>query len=107
MIEGRKRTYIVDCVRLMADGGIEVVEVKGDPRALQDQDYAEKLQAVRRICEQVGWRFRVVFKKALTEPAALHGNVTDVQSWRMTDHEFGFISDGAPRAAASDERLGD
>lgn len=31
MIEGRKRTYIVDCVRLMADGGIEVVEVKSDP----------------------------------------------------------------------------
>lgn len=86
VIEGRKRTYIVDCVRLMADGSIEVVEVKGDPRALQDQDYAEKLQAVRTICEQVGWGFRLVFKKALTEPAAFHRNVMDVQSWRMTEY---------------------
>ncbi len=86
VIEGRKRTYIVDCVRLMADGSIEVVEVKSDPRALQDQDYAEKLYAVRTICEQVGWRFRLVFKKALMEPAAFHRNVTDVQSWRMTEY---------------------
>lgn len=86
VIAGRKRTYIVDCVRLMVDGGIEVVEVKADARALQDQDYAEKLQAVRAICEQVGWRFRLVFKKALTEPAAFHRNVTDVQSWRMTEY---------------------
>lgn len=86
VIEGRKRTYIVDCVRLMADGGIEVIEVKADPRALQGQDYAEKLQAVRTICEQVGWRFRLVFKKALTEPVAFHRNVMDVQSWRMTEY---------------------
>ena len=60
VIEGHKRTYIVDCVRLMADGGIEVVEVKSTPRALQDPSYAEKLQAVQTICEQVGWRFRLV-----------------------------------------------
>jgi len=86
VIEGRKRTYIVDCVRLMADGGIEVVEVKSDPRALQDPDYAEKLQAVRTICEQVGWRFRLVFMKALLERAVFHRNVTDIQSRRMTDY---------------------
>ena len=85
-LEGRKRTYIVDCVRLMADGGIEVVEVKSDPQALRDHDYAEKLDAVRTICEQVGWRFRLVFKKALLEPAAFHRNVLDVQSWRMTEY---------------------
>lgn len=86
VIDGRKRTYIVDCVRLMADGSIEVVEVKSDPRALQVPDYAEKLEAVRTICEQVGWRFRVVFKKALMEPAVLHRNVADVQSWRLTEY---------------------
>ncbi|QYF87280.1 TnsA endonuclease N-terminal domain-containing protein [Brevundimonas sp. PAMC22021] len=84
--EGRRRTYIVDCVRLMADGSIEVVEVKSDPRALHDHDYAEKLHAIRTICEQVGWRFRLVFKMALLEPAAVHQNVLDVQSWRMTEY---------------------
>ena len=86
VIDGRKRTYIVDCVRLMADGGIEVVEVKSDPRALRDPDYAEKLQAVRAICEQVGWRFRLVFKRALIKPAVFHRNVTDVQSWGLTEY---------------------
>lgn len=85
-LEGRKRAYIVDCVRLMADGGIEVVEVKSDPRALHDHDYAEKLRAVRTICEQVGWRFRLVFKKAVLKPAVFHRNVLDVQSWRMTEY---------------------
>lgn len=86
VIDGRKRTYIVDCVRLMADGGIEVVEVKSDPRALQDTDYAKKLQAVRAICQQVGWCFRLVFMKALLKRTAFHRNVTNVQSRRMTDY---------------------
>lgn len=86
VIDGRKRTYIVDCVRLMADGGIEVVEVKSDPRALRDPDYAEKLQVVRAICEQVGWRFRIVFEKALIKPAMVYRNVTEVQSCRMAKY---------------------
>ncbi|MEG2313796.1 TnsA endonuclease N-terminal domain-containing protein, partial [Brevundimonas sp.] len=86
VIDGRKRTYIVDCVRLMADGGIEVVEVKSNSRALQDQDYAEKLQAVRAICQQVGWCFRLVFMKALMKRTSFHRNVTDIQSRRMTDY---------------------
>lgn len=86
VIAGRKRVYIVDCMRLMADGSTEVVEVKSDPRALRDPDYSEKLEVVRTICEQVGWRFRLVFKKGLTEPAAFHRNVMDVQSWRMTEY---------------------
>lgn len=86
VLEGRKRTYIIDCVRLMADGSIEVVEVKSDPRALHVADYADKLHAVREICAEVGWRFRLVFKKALMEPTAFHRNVMDIQSWRMTEY---------------------
>lgn len=69
LIDDRKRAYIVDCVRLLASGEVEVVEIKNDRRALRDPDYARKLEAVRIICERVGWRFRIVFKSSLFEPA--------------------------------------
>jgi hypothetical protein len=42
VIRGRKRAYIADCVRLMADGAIEVVEIKSDPRALKDSKPCER-----------------------------------------------------------------
>lgn len=83
VIDGQKRSYIVDCVRLMGDGTIEVVEVKHDARSLQDPDYIAKLQAVRLICERVGWRFRVVLQKALRTSCAFD-DIVDIQSWRFT-----------------------
>jgi len=85
VIDGRKRTYIVDCVRLLADGGLEIVEVKNDHRALKDPDYRLKLQAVRLICDRVGWRFRVVMKSALFEPAETYQAILDIQSWAFTE----------------------
>lgn len=96
VIGGRRRAYIVDCIRLLADGSIEIVEVKHDPRALQDPDYAEKLEAVRLICEQVGWRFRIVMKSALLEPEFAFRNVLEVQSWRFTafDRADEFLATG-------------
>lgn len=86
VLDGRKRTYIADCVRMLASGDIELVEIKSDPSSVYDPDYRQKLEAVRVICNRVGWRFRLIFKKALTEPAAFHRNVVDVQSWRMTEY---------------------
>ena len=83
-IDGRKRTYIVDCLRLRADQTIEIVEIKSDRRALRDPDYAMKLEAVRVTCERVGWAFRVVFASTLTEPKRFYKNVVEVQSWRFT-----------------------
>jgi len=84
VIDGQKRTYIVDCVRLMADDTIEVVEVKHDARSLRDPDYVAKLQAVRMICERVGWRFRIVLQKALRTSRAFD-DIVDIQSWRFSD----------------------
>lgn len=86
VLDGRKRTYIADCVRVLASGDIELVEIKSDPSSVHDPDYRQKLEAVRAICSQVGWRFRLIFKKALTEPAVFHRNIMDVQSWRMTEY---------------------
>lgn len=88
VLAGVKRIYIVDCVRLLADGTIEIVEVKRDRRALRDPDYAMKLEAVRIICEQVGWRFRVVFAAEFTACGHAYNNVVEVQSWRFTDFDL-------------------
>ncbi len=86
VLDGRKRTYIADCVRVLASGDFELVEIKSAPSSVHDPDYRQKLEAVREICSQVGWRFRLIFKKALTEPAAFYHNIVDVQSWRMTEY---------------------
>lgn len=102
VMEGRRRAYIVDCIRLLADGTIEIVEVKHDQRALQDPDYAEKLEAVRLICEQIGWRFRIVMKSALLEPEFAFRNVLEVQSWRFTafDRADEFLATGLLRQSS-------
>ena len=80
LLEGAWRIYIADCVRLLHDGQIEVVEVKNDRRALKDLDYASKLQVVREICGHLGWIFRVVTRDQLLRPAIRHANIKEVQS---------------------------
>lgn len=85
ILDGQKRTYIVDCVRLLAGGEVEVVEIKNDRRALKDPDYRLKLEAVRLICHRIGWRFRVVFKPALFEPEETYRSIVDIQSWAFTE----------------------
>lgn len=88
--DGQKRIYIVDCVRLLSDGSIEIVEVKHDAKGLRDPDYAAKLQAVKLICERIGWRFRVVLQKALRTSQAFD-DIVDIQSWRFTNFSKGDV----------------
>lgn len=87
IIAGVKRTYIVDCLRLLADNSIEIVEIKRDRRALRDPHYAVKLEAVRIICERVGWRFRIVFASELLDPEYVYENILEVQSCRLTEFD--------------------
>lgn len=82
VLDGAKRIYIADCVRLLEDGVIEVVEVKGDPRALEEPDYAEKLNCVVDICGKLGWRFRAVTRDQLLLPKLRFANIVEVQSRR-------------------------
>lgn len=86
VIDGRKRTYIADAVRVLDCGSVEVVEIKNDRRFLKDPDYAHKLECVGEICRQIGWRFRIVYRENLFEPTTLFDNVQDVQSWRLADY---------------------
>lgn len=83
-IDGVGRTYIVDCVRLLSDGRIEVVEVKNDRRALRDDHYLEKLGQVAATCTGLGWDFRVVLREELENPRARLGNIELIQSRRHT-----------------------
>jgi hypothetical protein len=41
---------------------------------------------VRAICEQMGWRFRIVLRQGLFEPELRYANILDVQSWKLTDY---------------------
>lgn len=107
VIDGRKRTYIADCARLMADGALEVVEVKSDHRALKDPDYAAKIQRVRTLCEHVGWRFRVVTKSNLFEPVYFFRNVDDIQSWRMTTYSDADVFRSAARLQNGSATVGE
>lgn len=77
------RTYIADCCRVLSSGEVEVVEIKADQRSLRDPDYAEKLEMVALMCDQIGWRFRTVTKAQLLEPPARRANIQLVQSRRM------------------------
>lgn len=86
VIDGQKRTYIADAVRLLDSGAVEVVEIKNDRRFLKDPDYVHKLECVVHICRQIGWRFRVIYRETLFEPTALFDNVQDIQSWRLADY---------------------
>lgn len=83
-IDGTARTYIVDCVRLLSDGRIEVVEVKNDRRALRDNHYLEKLHRVAATCSALDWNFRVVLREELENPRVRLENIELIQSRRHT-----------------------
>lgn len=86
LIDGERRAYIADAVRLLSNGSIEVVEIKDDRRQLKDPDYLLKIQAVREICDSIGWQFRIVLKQDLLEPSVRFHNIEDIQSWAFTDY---------------------
>lgn len=86
VIDGSLRTYIADCVRQLADGSIEVIEVKQDARALKDPDYALKLHWVGEICRVLGWSFRVVHGQRLRERTERNANIQTVQQCRFVQY---------------------
>lgn len=64
-VEGRWQKYHADFVRLLADGTIEVVEVKPNAQHLLKPGYQAKLEAVKEICRRLGWNFRLAFGEDL------------------------------------------
>ncbi len=82
VIEGTKRIYIADCVRLLSDGSIEVLEVKGRLKQLPPPEYVEKLSLVREICDRLGWQFRILGHRQLFEPEVVYANIDLIQRRR-------------------------
>lgn len=87
VVDGKKRTYIADCVRLLTGEQLEVVEVKKDLRAFKDPDYSLKIDCVAEICRQLGWQFRLVFEDDLFLPRTRFRAIEEIQSWRLTAYD--------------------
>lgn len=87
VLDGQVRTYIADCARLLSDGAVEVVEIKGDWRSLSDASYAAKLGAVREFCSRLGWRFRIAVREDTVAARIRRGNVHLIQSKRTVSYD--------------------
>ncbi|WP_083673982.1 TnsA endonuclease N-terminal domain-containing protein [Brevundimonas sp. ZS04] len=83
VLEGQVRRYIPDCVRLLECGSVEVVEIKGCSRQLQEPDYAAKLERAKEVCGLLGWRFSVVLAEQIRSPAVRRRNVLLIQQDRL------------------------
>lgn len=81
-VSGTQRAYIPDCVRLLSNGAVEIVEVKNDRRALRDPDYVLKIDTAKAIFQSVGWHFRIVYSHELFEPPHRWQTILDIQSWK-------------------------
>lgn len=86
VLDGQPRAYIADCARLLSDGTVEVIEIKGDRQALSDESYAAKLRAVREFCHRLGWRFRIVFREDTVAARVRRENVYLIQSKRTVSY---------------------
>lgn len=84
--EEANRSYIVDCVRQLSTGQIEVIEVKKNKTLIGTIDYQQKLTAVRQVCRQLGWDFRLILGDRLQEPQWYYDAIFDIQSWRLTQY---------------------
>jgi len=84
VLDGVKRSYVPDCARILADGTLEIVEVKGDRRDLSDPDYLRKLDHVSQACRKMGWSFRVVFGAPLRAKTVRNRTIQLIQHHRLT-----------------------
>lgn len=108
LADGVLRRYIPDCVRLLADGSVEVVEVKFDHRMLEHPKIAAQLSAARRVCEHLGWSFRVVTSADLRRPKTQYDNIVQIQQRRMVkfDASDTYVACDYIQAAGGEVELG-
>ena len=79
LLHGKKRIYKSDLSRAVIDRHDrlvpELIEIKRYAGDLRDDDYKEKLAAVREICRTIGWRFRVMARKDVFPTKYMQRNV--------------------------------
>lgn len=109
VLDGVKRSYVPDCARILADGTLEIVEVKGDRRDLVDPDYLRKLDHVAQACRAIGWSFRVVFGAPLRAKTVRNRTIQLIQLHHLTRYgaKDVFLVQARLRAASDGLPLGD
>ena len=65
----------------LADGRIEIVEVKDEFEAAKDPDYSSKLNYFGEVYERLGWSFRLTTRDQIKDPATFE-TVEAVQRYR-------------------------
>jgi hypothetical protein len=104
---GKWRTYIADCIRLLDNGLLEVVELKSDLRDLQDHDYRGKIECVRQLCSLLGWRFRIIRRPHLQKCPIRASNIEFIQQDRLTAFDEHHVYRVMDRLADGPSTLGD
>lgn len=107
-IDGKPRAYFPDIVALMHDGTIAVVEVKKDDRWQSDPDYRFKIDVVRAICADLGWRFEVWTQASMAPSARVRENIAQIQMQRFIsiDALQGLLIEQAFAEAEGELRIG-
>ncbi len=82
-IDGTTQAYFPDVVALRHDGTIVVIEVKKDGRWQSDLVYRAKLEAVRDVCAELGWRFEVWTQSAMAPSPRVRDNIVQIQMQRF------------------------
>lgn len=67
---GKRHRYRPDAIRQLADGTIELIEVKRSPEDLDDEEYRETLAAVAEVARLCGWTFRILHLRDVMGPPA-------------------------------------
>jgi hypothetical protein len=75
--------YHSDFVRSIGGTQIEIVEVKPDPTFLQKTGYRDKIEAVKAICQELGWQFRVVFGEDLRRRTFFNFHIAEIHRYRF------------------------
>jgi hypothetical protein len=81
--EGRKYFYTPDREDTLADGRIEIIEIKDLHDPSEDIAYSAKLELAQGIYQNLGWSFRIM-ERAEIEAEPRYRAVETVQSYRRT-----------------------
>lgn len=84
-IDGEKKSYTPDYMRLVRPGQVEVIEVKSNQKSISgDRELLAKLDAVSSVCAELGWHFRVIYGEDLKSSNIFNYNVFAISNLRMT-----------------------
>lgn len=107
VIDGKLRRYTPDREDRLADGCIEIVEVKDAFEADSDPEYALKLDYFAEVYQRLGWTFRLTTRDEITDPNTFEA-VETIQRYRRASFTAAEIAEVRHRFAIREEcRLGD